>query len=207
MKVIASFDDGAKADLRVAELLSKYNIEATFYVPSFWQSYNLLQQREPMSHTELYDLSRSFKIGSHSRTHPMLTRITKNEAFKEIFESKQELQMLLGGNYEVESFAYPKGYAHEHHKDMVRKVYGAGRNVQVGYITESPDPAWQSTSVHVAGNGRKEYKGSHWLKEALKLLEAAKAKKNSLFHFWGHSWEIDKFKEWDNFELLLKEVR
>lgn len=204
MKIIASFDDGDKENLRIAELLDKYGLKGIFFVPLNWYSFNILNGRESLTSEDLLSLSQGgHEIGSHTITHPMLTRISLGQAFDEIVNSR-EIGSIVGK--EVTKFCYPKGYAHEDHKNIVRKYYEYGRNTQVGHITEGEDPAWQSTTVHVAGNKRKEYKDTHWLKEALKLLQAARVKKDSIFHLWGHSWEIDKFNEWDNFETLLKEL-
>lgn len=205
MKLVASFDDGAKGDLIIAELLNKYGIkDVTFYIPSMWQSYNILEKREPLSLIDVNQIASKYKIGSHTITHPMLTRIPLQQAFDEIVRSKHQLEKLI--TLPVESFCFPRGYANDQIRNIVSKYYKSARNTLIGTIDPPEDPFWQSTSVHVAGNKRKEYKDTHWLKEALKLLHAASVKKDSVFHFWGHSHEIDKFDEWDNFETLLKEL-
>ncbi|MFW9912076.1 MAG: polysaccharide deacetylase family protein [Candidatus Thorarchaeota archaeon] len=46
-------------------------------------------------------------IGAHSVTHPMLVELSYNECKREIFQSKMDLESLLG--HEIRHFAYPYG--------------------------------------------------------------------------------------------------
>jgi peptidoglycan/xylan/chitin deacetylase (PgdA/CDA1 family) len=52
-------------------------------------------------------INMAFKIGSHSLTHPVLTRLSNVELRREVTDSKHRLEDLLGN--EVSSFAYPWG--------------------------------------------------------------------------------------------------
>lgn len=205
MIVQASFDDGAKEDLRIAELMDKYSIkDVTFYIPSDWYFTNEIEKREPLNESDVLQLHKNYKVGSHTVTHPMLTRVPFWDAQIEITESKDQLENLLQD--EVDSFCYPRGYANDKIRDEVKKHYKTARNTLVGSVTKSEDPIWQSTSVHVAGNRRKEYEGTTWLKEGFRLLDEAARTKDSVFHFWGHSHEISKHDGWYDFEQLLKRI-
>lgn len=204
MKIEASFDDGCKEDLRLAELLIKYDIPATFYIPSDWTYVNQREGREPLSFNDLQALSDEFEIGSHTITHPLLTRIRFNLAKEEIIESKIELEEMLGVS--VTSFCYPRGYANDQIRDVVRKHYKTARNTLVGNIQEAKDPIWQTTSVHIAGKRRKEYEFTTWQQEARMWLLRASRRKDGVFHMWGHSWEISRYDAWDEFEKFLKEL-
>ncbi len=204
-----SFDDGCAEDMRIVELLLKYKFKnATFYIPSEWTAYNKHQGRAPLSIDELLEISNSFRIGSHTATHEMLTRLPKQDIFIELKQSKDTLESLLGKK--VTHFCYPKGYANDKIREMVREHYTVARNVGVGNLIMPEDLIWSTPTVHVAGNKRKEYEDTHWLSEARTLLNEAKRLKefgtDFYFHIWGHSHEISKFNEWDNFELFLKEL-
>jgi peptidoglycan/xylan/chitin deacetylase (PgdA/CDA1 family) len=66
-----------------------------------------------------------FEIGAHTISHPILARVPASDAWREISESKQDLEGLL--DRAVTLFAYPNGqpyrdYTHEH----VRMVREAG---------------------------------------------------------------------------------
>jgi peptidoglycan/xylan/chitin deacetylase (PgdA/CDA1 family) len=205
MKIKASFDDGSKEDLRLAELMDKYGIhDVIFYIPSDWANYNILLNREPLSWDDFEDIANRFEIGSHTISHPMLTRIPFGEAVDEIIESKYHLEELA--KREITSFCYPRGYANDELREVVRKNYKTARNTLVGYITESEDPIWQNTTVHAGGKRRKEYEGTTWLKEGLRLLEEAVRTEGSVYHLWGHSWELTREDGWHDLETLLGEV-
>lgn len=206
----ASFDDGCQLDLRVAELLTLYGIEdATFYIPSNWTYVNRLHGDIPLTELELKKLATDFNIGSHTITHPMLTRITKGEAYKEITESKTHLEALL--NIPIEDFCYPRGYANDYLRNIVGKYYKRARNTLVGSLTAPTDPIWEDTTLHISGKRRTEYEGTSWQEEGRRLLtealERSKKGEDIVFHFWGHSWEIDRYYDWGEFEKFLQLVK
>lgn len=205
MRVIFSCDDGSYEDLRLAELLAKYDIPAIFYIPSEWQTYNIMEGREPLSLEDALDIASHFEIGSHGISHRMLTRIPETEAEREIIQSKKTLEILF--NRPIDSFCYPRGYANDYLRDVVRDHYKSARNTLVGNILPSEDPVWETPTVHVAGKRRPEYEGKHWLNEAKKLLDLAVKTEGSVYHMWGHSWEISRYDGWHDLESLLKEVR
>jgi len=74
------------------------------------------------------DLSRlrdgGFEIGAHTLSHPILARLDDAAAWREIADSRQRLQELLGSP--VTSFAYPNGRPAKdydrRHLDMVRRA-------------------------------------------------------------------------------------
>lgn len=210
IRVKASFDDGCQLDMRVAELLEKYGIkDTTFYIPSNWESVNYLHGDVPLSISELRSLASRFTIGSHTINHPMLTRIPFKNAAAEIVISKYKLEKLLG--VEITSFCYPRGYANDEIRDIVRKHYDSARNTLVGVVTKPDDPMWESTAVHISGTRRKEYEGTTWWAEGKRMLKEAVRRDNNgedvVFHLWGHSWEIDRYDDWKPFESFLAEVR
>jgi peptidoglycan/xylan/chitin deacetylase (PgdA/CDA1 family) len=65
-----------------------------------------------------------FDIGAHTRSHPILTRSTPEEAADEIAGSRRILEGLLGGP--VLSFAYPNGLAGDFDPAVVGLVADAG---------------------------------------------------------------------------------
>lgn len=68
--------------------------------------------------------AKGFGIGAHSVTHPILSQCTAQEACREIYESREELQGLIGGP--VKAFAYPNGLSGQdfgpEHIEMVRRA-------------------------------------------------------------------------------------
>lgn len=206
----ASFDDGCKEDLRLAELMVKYGIDdVTFYIPSDWQTHNIALGREPLSLDDVNNLNKQFTIGSHTVSHPLLTRIPIEQAEYEIVESKKTLEQLL--STEITSFCYPRGYSNPDILDLVGKHYLTARNTLVGALEAPEDPLWESTTVHAGGKRRKEYENTTWLEEGLWLLNQAvdKSKPNykPIYHIFGHSWELTRERGWEDLESLLQEIR
>jgi peptidoglycan/xylan/chitin deacetylase (PgdA/CDA1 family) len=205
----ASFDDGCQLDLRTAELLAQYGVEdVTFYIPSQWTYVNRMHGDVPLSELELRRLASKYNIGSHTITHPMLTRISKGEAYKEIIESKQELEVLL--NITIDDFCYPRGYANDYLRNIVSKYYKRARNTLVGNLGVSEDPVWETPTLHISGKRRKEYEGTTWQEEGDRLLEEAikrdAAGETVIYHLWGHSWEVERYYDWGELEKFLQKI-
>lgn len=210
MKKIISFDDGAKEDLRLFDLIVKYGTfdEVIMYLPSEWITYNLNESREPLSVEDVFELDKYLEIGSHSVTHCLLTRMPLFEAEREITESKAQLEALL--NHDVTSFCCPRGYSNPELQKIIGKHYKTARNTLVGSLKPPEDPLWQSTAVHIGGKRRKEYEGSTWLEHGLRLIKEAKELEANgsevVFHVWGHSWEMTREAAWQDTEAFFREL-
>jgi peptidoglycan/xylan/chitin deacetylase (PgdA/CDA1 family) len=103
--VILSFDDGWSDQFQYAfPILQKYRYPATFFVFT-----NSIGKRGFVSWDELLALrDAGMTIGSHSRSHPYLTRVSNPAVlWDEINGSKQALESRLGAA--VTEFAYPFG--------------------------------------------------------------------------------------------------
>ena len=130
-----SWDDGHPLDLRIAELLTKYGLRGTFYVP-------LYNSRPTMSPAQIRELAGSFEIGAHTITHPILARLDPSAAREEIMGSKRVLEQTLG--HPVRWFAYPNGrpeadYTREH-VHMVREAgYEAAVSTAIGAASAASD--------------------------------------------------------------------
>lgn len=207
MKIISSWDDGTQEDIRLAELLNKYNMDATFYFPVYYELANERHHTERKSLTpeERQAIAKEFTIGSHTLTHPLLTRISSKIAWAEINHSRLMLRSEF--NQPIDSFCYPRGYSNPELQMMVKEAgYKDARSTVVGYIHESENPYFTQTTVH-AGCNRKEYGGMSWLEYAYKMLYEAIRTKDSVFHVFGHSWELTKNDGWHDLEQLFEQIR
>ena len=83
--VTISIDDGHPTDLRARDLLEKYGLKATFYVPA------RNQERAVMSQAELRSLGTRFEIGGHTLNHVPLKMLPKRQAWAEINDGKKWL--------------------------------------------------------------------------------------------------------------------
>ena len=118
-----SWDDGHPLDLLIAELLTKYDLRGTFYVP-------LHNSRPTMSPSQIRELAGSFEIGAHTVNHVRLTALNENDARREIEDSKKQLEDLLGKPCMV--FCFPGGRYRDVHLRMVRDAgFSGARTVEL----------------------------------------------------------------------------
>src|SRR5688572_1978163 len=73
-----SVDDGHPTDLISAELLDRFNLKATFYVPK------TNPEREVMGDQHLRQIGESFDVGGHTVGHTSLKVMNDARAFAEI---------------------------------------------------------------------------------------------------------------------------
>lgn len=205
MKIIASWDDGCVLDLRMAELMAKYNIPTIFYWPyALDKSKNMNRCKTFLTMDQCKEIAKNFEIGSHTVNHHWLTKINTQQAQNEIFDSRKLWQDALG--QEIKSFCYPRGYKNGIVKLLVKNAgYTSARTTVIGHLSPGPDAMEQPTTVHI-GIDRIEYKNVSWEIFARQMLEQARENPEAIFHMMGHSWEIDLFGDWDNLENLLKEL-
>lgn len=192
MKTIFSFDDGSLKDIQTAGLLEEYGFKGIFYIPS---------SSELNAH-QIKWLSDRHTIGGHTVSHPILRELSPNMQLWEILKNKQELEIIT--YKEITTFAYPKGKYNFITKAKVKEAgFKEARTTDVFVLGET-DPYAQGTAIHIYPH-RVEYGESNWLDLAKEWYKKAK-KENKTYRVWGHSWEIEKFDLWEEFEELLKYV-
>lgn len=204
--VTTSWDDGAVTDLKLAELLEKYDIKGTFYIP---QSY----MDNPLQKNDIVVLDKKFEVGAHTLTHVDLTTIALEEAEKEIEGSKAYLEDLLG--HDIVMFCYPKGRYNENIKKLVRSSgFIAARTCVHGSFSPPEDPYEWQISLH-ASNGSPLMSLKIWRKSGIsirslldweiraKMLFDLALEKGGIYHIWGHSWELERKHEWPKLERVL----
>lgn len=102
--VIVTFDDGyASMYDFVFPLMKDKGLSGTFYLyPDKFSTWNSLlpEQVREMS-------AEKMEIGSHSKSHADMTKISRERLIKELVESKRILEDITGKK--IESFCYPAG--------------------------------------------------------------------------------------------------
>lgn len=217
--VTISIDDGYPADAKVAELLHKYALQATFYVPAR----NL--EHAVMTPAEIRELSRQFEVGSHTYNHVSLTSVSEAQAWTEIITGKQWLEEILG--VPAISFCYPRGKFNAGTVALVEKAGFVGaRTCLFNLHTFPKNPFLWGLSTHAgyhswmiqvrhgilesnfAGirNFFGYYRGAtDWqahFQHALNHVE----KHGGIAHLYLHSWEIEESGEWSKVESVLQDI-
>jgi peptidoglycan/xylan/chitin deacetylase (PgdA/CDA1 family) len=213
--ITTSWDDGHPLDLRLAELLHKYGLPATFYIP--------LDNKFPlMTPPQMRELSATFELGAHTVHHCDLLTVPDDVARREITDCKNKLEQITGRP--CTAFCFPKGHFRRNHVRQVREAgYRMARTVELMSL-EMPRVhdglAIMPTTVQagpagfsrVARNSLKRlrpmnllrhvrYSRSDWVATAAAMVELVLTR-GGVFHFWGHSWEIDRMQQWQNVERV-----
>ena len=127
--VILTFDDAYRDFLDNAlPLLEEFGFRAYVFVPADmvgryneWDWRKLNVKKELMSWEDLrFIVSRGHRVGSHSLSHPDLTRLSDRELEKEVHQSKLLLEDKLG--VEVDTFCYPYGSYDERVVETVKRA-------------------------------------------------------------------------------------
>lgn len=215
-----SVDDGHPLDLRMAALLDRYDLQATFYLP-------LVNVEGPpvLDTAAMRSLSQRFEIGSHTRTHRFLTTLPAADAWREIWEGKQMLEDCLG--LPVRGFCYPGGRYRRLHPLQVRAAgFGYARTTQNLRLDCGVRPFEIPTTAQfyphpVSVFVRNFVSQRHWpsrgaaLRIALaepdwqqrlhSLLDLALAR-DGVFHLWCHSLDIERLQLWSALEEFLQRI-
>jgi hypothetical protein len=214
--ITTSWDDGHPLDFRLAELLEKYGLKATFYIP--------LQnpEREVMKPEAVKELGKTFEIGGHTLNHVKLDGYDEWLFEAEIRGSFTWLHDLLGK--EPVSFCFPLGaYNQASIQAVFRYGYKVARTTELLSLASFTRNMVSPTSLQVY-----EHSSSTYLKHMLKrrkLIRIMKwltgnswsslpllaerfvsqvIKHEGCFHLWGHSWEIEQYHLWRKLEEIFK---
>ena len=217
--VTISVDDGHPTDLRTAELLAKYGLKATFYVPA------ANPEREVLDASRLCQLASHFELGGHTMGHVVLNSVSADQAWKEISDCRAWLQDVTGKP--VVSFCYPKGKADPSIAELVRKAGFRGARTCMFHRNDFPsDPFLWGVSTHAythshsiqmrhallernfagAWNYWKTYRGAREWNRHFQLALQDVATHGGIAHLYMHSWEIDQLGQWNLLESVFQQI-
>ncbi len=204
--VTTSWDDGHKLDLKLAYLLQKYHLPATFYVSPEDREFS---KKDLLSEQEIQSLSESFEIGGHTLHHPNLAQVPLDFAVDNIKAGKDILESIVGKK--LQSFAYPYGaYTQQVQKAVLDLGFLVARTTKRFSIASCREYGALPTSVHVYTHVSDvlqlpKYRTLQWQKLARYFFDQT-MEKGGVFHLWGHSWEVDKYNEWKNLEAVFEYI-
>jgi len=212
-----SWDDGHPLDFRVAELLTRYGLTGTFYVPRS-------SQRQVMKAARMRELSGTFEIGAHTLDHVHLNRVTPGEARRQIAESRGWIEDATGT--ECQAFCFPGGIFRGQHLEMARDAgFVTARTVELLsvraprltnglYLLPTTVQVFPHTwkgyarnflrrnTLRRAVSAKVFLRTRAWPELAKDLFELAR-NEGGVFHLWGHSWEIAENEQWKQLEEFL----
>ena len=108
-----SYDDGVTQDIRLSEILNKYNLKGTFNINSelLGKTSDIVRGGVQITHDtnkpeDLKSIYEGHEVAVHTLTHPNLITIEDdNEILRQVEQDRINLSELVG--YEVVGMAYP----------------------------------------------------------------------------------------------------
>lgn len=100
-KCAISFDAawGADKTRQIMDVCDRYNVKATFFLVGFWVD------KYPEMVREIHE--RGFEIGTHSNTHPQMSKLSQNDVAAQLSVSSKKIYDITGT--EVKLFRPPFG--------------------------------------------------------------------------------------------------
>ncbi|MEO0144090.1 MAG: polysaccharide deacetylase family protein [candidate division WOR-3 bacterium] len=127
--VVLTFDDGYYDNFKNAlPILKKFNFSATLFVVSdligsynkwYYKEANMIKPLMNEDEIKIW-IDSGMEIGSHTRTHPILTNLKEKELEDEIINSKEILERKF--KVEIKHFCYPYGKYNDLVVSVVKKA-------------------------------------------------------------------------------------
>lgn len=204
-----AFDDGITQDLKIIELLNKYNVNCcTFYVNTGlagadWSAaVSMLIGRE-VTHKRFTvkelksGIYEGFDVGSHTSTHPTMSGLSSSEVINEV---NKDLRTIEACSYtRPVGMAWPGGdglYTDENVLDILNNTdirFARGTTSTYSFALPNYFMTWYPT-VAITDE------------RVLTLAESfieQKCDEDQLFYVWGHGYELDAYDKWETLESLI----
>lgn len=217
--VTVSVDDGYPEDSRAADLLHKYGLQATFYIPARNPEYQVMEAEQ------IRQLSGRFEMGGHTFNHAGLKSLSEEKAFAEILDGKKWLEDVVGKP--VVSFCYPQGKFNARTPGLVKRAgFLGGRTCLFNLHTFPKNPFLWGLGTHAGDHGKMiqvrhallegNYAGAvnfftihkgatHWRTHFFHGLDHV-VKHGGIAHLYFHSWEISQMGQWNELESVLSKL-
>lgn len=216
--ITTSWDDGYPLDMRVGELLAKYGLKGTFYVPEH-------AERATLTKANVRELASNFEIGAHTINHVVLTEASDAQSRLEITNCRRWIEDNTGQSCLL--FCPPKGRFRRRHLALVRQAGYLGLRSAEWFSLDFPRAQFglllMPTTLQAYPHGFVSF-GQNLIKRAALgnlwrfivhgstarwpvlarsfLLHALE--RGGVFHLWGHSWELQERAQWQRLEEVLR---
>lgn len=203
-----SYDDGVTQDIRLIEILNKYNLKGTFNLNSelLGISETLEVSGKTVNHIknkaeDVKAIYQGHEVAVHTLTHPLLTELSDAEVIRQVEQDRVNLSELV--KYEVVGMAYPCGGRNNDERTarLIREnsgvKYARGLENSDGFSKRENLYQFKPTCYH-------HNSWDDMFKIAEKFFET-KTEELSIFYIWGHAYEFDALpNRWEEFEEFCK---
>jgi len=198
IRVAQCWDDGVTDDIRLIEILRRYNAKASFNLniklhddtSAGWR-FRDVKDVHRIAKSDLVGVYDGFLVANHTATHPSLTKLAPEDAVRDIRDGKEMLEQLFG--YAVTGFAYPFGDYNSAVEDMVRD----SGHVYARAVPPIDDVLLNTSPMAFRPN-------CHFMAADFQSRFEHAASSSGIFYFWGHSYEMVTDDDWNCFEAKIK---
>lgn len=195
-----SYDDGVIQDIRLVELINKYNLKATFNLNSYLSETEFewihptgaVIKRLPCK--RLSELYRGHEVASHTRSHPYMENLTEAQIMDEMAMDKEALENIC--NTKVCGFAVPFDFYSETIETCAVKCgfeYARTSQESGNFIPQKSYHSWQPTVFHL--DSKLESLVNDFILWEQEL---------GVFQLVGHSYDLDTENMWEKTEEIFK---
>ena len=202
MKIVQCWDDGVLDDIRLIEILRRYDAKASFNLnmgthPSIRKAswmFRDVKEVWKLGKGELRDVYEGFTIANHSYKHLNLPSVPIDEAIEDIRVGRDALEQYFG--CPVTGFVYPCGL---HDADIENAVREAGHiyartTKNVDCVFPPDEPMAFHSNCHFAAA------------DFMDRFERALEESHPVFYFWGHSYEMITDDDWAEMESKISRL-
>ena len=202
-----SYDDGVTQDIRLVELLNKYNLKSTFNLNSELLNNKgvLIREGKRISHYKIHpddvkSIYEGHEIAVHTLPHTNLTTVNDAQVIRQTEQDRLNLSELAG--YEVVGMAYPCGGVNN--DDRVAEILKTSTGVKYSrtitcngsFDLQNNLYRFNPTAFHL------DFDNLMKLSEDFINLNSDKPQ---IFYIWGHSYEMDYYPDyWIKLEEFFK---
>ena len=198
--VTFSYDDGVAQDIKLIEILNRYNLKCTFNLNSGTLGNkgtlvrnNVTVPFDKVDANMVEKIYRDHEVAVHTVTHPDLTVLSDDEIIYEIEHDRELLSNLSG--QKVVGMAYPGGNVDLRVADLIKN------KTEILYArTIKPTHDFKKQENLFLFNPTIHETNEKLLFELADKFLNDNSENEMLFYIWGHAFEFDAYSSWESFE-------
>lgn len=206
--VTFSYDDGVKADLKLASIIEKHGIKATFNICSA----RIGEGEYALTEDDIKGLiAKGHEIAVHGKHHKASGKQRAVEGIKDVLECREELEERFG--LIVRGMAYPdsgigvftNGATYGNVKNYLTDLdiaYARTTGTDSRFMLPCDWHNWTPTAHHNNPELFEYIEKFNWANDKRYIAN----NDARLFYLWGHSFEFDRDNNWDRLEEICEKL-
>ena len=208
--VTFSYDDGMKADIRLADTLTKYGLKGTFNLNSCnFKSKNYVSVEEIKNHM----LEAGHEIAVHGEYHKALGLCSPLEGIKDVLNCRLDMEKTFGKIIRGMAYADSGIRNMQYGTDYTKiKQYLSDLGIVYSRTLGEDNNLFRLPQDWYAWMPTVHHDNPHALEYAEQFLEIdcdkqyCANKYPRLYYIWGHSFEFDRKNNWERLDALCEKL-